>query len=99
MTAEYVTVVCDEVPKDVILLDSGTRPLDVTQVVRRLTGLSLRRSKVLVGQAPVVILDGIPEETAEAAATALRDAGAQAETRQRPEPHAADAFPHDPERR
>ncbi|MFD9601145.1 ribosomal protein L7/L12 [Streptomyces sp. NPDC059970] len=52
-----------------------------------MTGLSLWRSKVLVDQAPVVILDRIPEETAEKAVAALRDAGEQAELRQQPEPH------------
>ncbi|MFE4801847.1 ribosomal protein L7/L12 [Streptomyces sp. NPDC056708] len=67
------------------LLLPRLRPL--AQVVRRMTGLSLWRSKVLVDQAPVVILDRIPEETAERAVAALRDAGEQAELRQQPEPH------------
>ncbi|WP_373566968.1 ribosomal protein L7/L12 [Streptomyces griseicoloratus] len=71
-----------------MLTDPGARVLDVAQVVRRLTGLSLWRSKVLVDQAPVVILDGMPEETAETAVATLRDAGAQAEVRQKPEPPA-----------
>jgi hypothetical protein len=54
--------------------------------VRRLTGLSLWRSKVLVDQAPVVILNGMPGEPAGIAATAPREAGAQAEARQHPSP-------------
>ncbi|MFI1768552.1 ribosomal protein L7/L12 [Streptomyces sp. NPDC020800] len=85
MAVEYFTLVCDDVPNDVVLIAPGARPLDVAQVVRRLTGLSLWRSKVLVDQAPAVILNGMPEETAEIAVTALRDAGAQAEVRQQPE--------------
>ncbi|MGY5013298.1 ribosomal protein L7/L12 [Streptomyces sp. 900105755] len=82
MAVEYFTLVCDDVPNDVLLVDPGSSPLDVAQVVRRLAGLSLWRSKVLVDQAPVVILYGIPEEAAEIAVAALRDVGAQAEMRQ-----------------
>jgi large subunit ribosomal protein L7/L12 len=89
MEVEYVTLVCDDVPNDVVLVDPGIRVLDVAQVVRRLTGLSLWRSKVLVDQAPVLILDGLPEETAEIAVTALRGAGALAEVRQQPGPHSS----------
>jgi large subunit ribosomal protein L7/L12 len=87
MEVEYFTLVCDDVPNDVVLIAPGTRVLDVAQAVRRLTGLSLWRSKVLVDQAPVLILDGLPEETAEIAVAALSDAGAQAEVRQQQEPH------------
>ncbi|MFJ3304455.1 hypothetical protein ACIPSA_15270 [Streptomyces sp. NPDC086549] len=60
MEVEYVTLVCDDVPKDVVLTVPGARVLDVAQVVRRLTGLSLWHSKVLTDRAPVVILDGSP---------------------------------------
>ncbi|WP_434976215.1 ribosomal protein L7/L12 [Streptomyces mirabilis] len=62
------------------------RVLDVAQVVRRLTGLSLWRSKVLATQVPARILDGVLQEDAEAAVAALRDVGAQAEVRAQPEP-------------
>jgi large subunit ribosomal protein L7/L12 len=86
MADEYVLLVCDDVPHDVVLTDPGVRVLDVAQVVRRLTGLTLWRSKVLATQIPVVILDGVPQEDAEAAVTALREAGAQAEAREQPEP-------------
>ncbi|MFI1767366.1 ribosomal protein L7/L12 [Streptomyces sp. NPDC020800] len=82
MAVEYFTLVCDDVPNDVLLVDPGVSPLDVAQVVRRLAGLGLWRSKVLVDQAPVVILDGIPKEAAEIAVVALCDAGAQAAVRQ-----------------
>jgi large subunit ribosomal protein L7/L12 len=37
-------------------------------------------------QVPALILDGVPQEDAEAAVTALRDAGAQDEARGQPEP-------------
>jgi large subunit ribosomal protein L7/L12 len=86
MADEYFLLVCDDVPHDAVLTDPGVRVLDVAQVVRRLTGLSLWRSKVLATQVPAVILDGVPEEDATAAVSALRDAGAQAETREQPGP-------------
>jgi large subunit ribosomal protein L7/L12 len=83
---EYFLLVCDAVPHDVVLTDTGVRVLDVAQVVRRLTGLSLWRSKVLATQIPAVILDGVPQEDAEAAVAALRAVGAWAEAREQPEP-------------
>ncbi|MER5373938.1 ribosomal protein L7/L12 [Streptomyces sp. NPDC002553] len=86
MADEYFLLVCDDVPHDVVLTDLGVRVMDVVQVVRRLTGLSLWRSKVLATQLPAVILAGVPEEDAAAAVSALRHAGAQAETREQPEP-------------
>lgn len=86
MGHEYVLLVCDDVPHDVVLTDPGVRVMDVVQVVRRLTGLSLWRSKVLATQVPAVILAGVPEEDAAAAVSALRDVGARAEAREQPEP-------------
>ncbi|MFF5519291.1 ribosomal protein L7/L12 [Streptomyces coeruleorubidus] len=86
MADEYFLLVCDDAPHDVVLTDPGVRVLDVAQAVRRLTGLSVWRSKVLATQIPVVILDGVSQEDAEAAVTALREAGAQAEAREQPEP-------------
>lgn len=86
MADEYFLLVCDDVPHDVVLIDPGVRVRDVVRVVRRLTGLSLWRSKVLATRVPAVLLAGVPEEDAAAAVSALRDAGARAETRERPEP-------------
>ncbi|WP_330354937.1 ribosomal protein L7/L12 [Streptomyces chartreusis] len=86
MTVEYFLVVCDDVPHDVVLTNPGARVIDVAQVIRRLTGLSLWRSKILATQAPAVVLNSVPEEDAVAAVSALRNAGAQAETRERSEP-------------
>lgn len=51
---------------------------NVVQVVRRLTGLSLWRSKVLATQVPAVILVGVTQEGAAAAVSALRHVGARA---------------------
>ncbi|NUO45966.1 MAG: ribosomal protein L7/L12 [Streptomyces sp.] len=66
---------------DVVLVEPGAQVLRVARVVRRLTGLSLWRSELLVDQAPVLVLGGLPEEAAELTVTALRDAGAVAEVR------------------
>lgn len=86
MADEYFLLVCDDVPHDVVLADPGDRVMDVAQVVRRLTRLSLWRSKVLATQVPAVILAGVPHEDAVAAVSALREVGAQAEAREQPEP-------------
>jgi large subunit ribosomal protein L7/L12 len=86
MADEYFLLVCDDVPHHVVLTDPGVRVMDVVQVVRRLTGLSLWRSKVLATEVPAVILAGVPQEDAAAAVSALRDVGARAEARAQPEP-------------
>ncbi|MGQ4343351.1 ribosomal protein L7/L12 [Streptomyces sp. SAS_275] len=74
-----------------MLTDVGARTVDVLQVVRRLTGMSIWHSKVLMDQAPVVIHDGIPEEAAESAVAALREAGAQADVRRQHLPGSPDS--------
>ncbi|MEV5733835.1 ribosomal protein L7/L12 [Streptomyces sp. NPDC052292] len=86
MADEYFLLVCDDVAHDVVLTDSGVHVMDVVQVVRRLTGLSLWHSKVLAAQVPAVILAGVPQEDAAAAVSALRGVGARAEEREQPEP-------------
>ncbi|MFE1247123.1 ribosomal protein L7/L12 [Streptomyces sp. NPDC058766] len=86
MADEYFLLVCDDVPHGVVLTDPGAHVLDVVQVVRRLTGLSLWRSKVLATRIPAVILVGVPQEDAEEAVAALHAVGAQAEAREQPEP-------------
>jgi large subunit ribosomal protein L7/L12 len=48
---------------------------------RKLTGLSLWHSKVLISRAPVIVVDGLPPDMAEAAVTELVAAGAEAELR------------------
>ncbi|MFD8297147.1 ribosomal protein L7/L12 [Streptomyces bauhiniae] len=84
MTGGWFLLVCDDPPYDVMVTDPGPRVLDVVQVVRRLTGLSLWHSKVLVTQVPALILNEVPEEDAMTAVLALRDAGARAEAREQP---------------
>ncbi|MFD8802863.1 ribosomal protein L7/L12 [Streptomyces atroolivaceus] len=84
MADDYFMLVCDDVPNDVVLTDPGICLLDVAQVVRRLTGLSLWRSKDLATQLPAVILGGVPQGDAESAVAALREVGAQAQVREQP---------------
>ncbi|MEU2285954.1 ribosomal protein L7/L12 [Streptomyces sp. NPDC013178] len=86
MADECFLSVCDDVPHDVVLTAPGVRVLDVAHVVRRLTGLSLWRSKVLATQTAAVILEGVPQEDADAAVVDLREVGAQAEVREKPTP-------------
>lgn len=90
-THKAVATVCDAAKGMRLtaeLTDPGVRVMDVVQVVRRLAGLSLWRSKILATQVPAVVLTCVPEEDAAAAVSVLRDAGAQAETREQPEPYA-----------
>ncbi|MEU5087468.1 ribosomal protein L7/L12 [Streptomyces sp. NPDC021356] len=68
-----------------MLTDPGGRVLDVVQAVRRLTGLSLWRSKALATHVPTV-LDGVPQKDAEAAVVALGDAVARSVARERRAP-------------
>ncbi|MFF1292224.1 MULTISPECIES: ribosomal protein L7/L12 [unclassified Streptomyces] len=51
------------------------------ELVRKLTGPSLWYSKLLVSRAPVIVLDGLPRDTAEAAVADLVAAGAEAGVR------------------
>ncbi|MEU9666535.1 ribosomal protein L7/L12 [Streptomyces bobili] len=87
MDDEYLLLVCDDVPHEVVLLDPGARMIDLARVVRRLTGLSLWRSKDLATRTPAAVLHGVPREAAEAAVAALRTVGAAAEAREQPPPH------------
>lgn len=52
MAVKYFTLVCDDLPHEVVLVHPGACPLDVVQVVRRIAGLSLWGSKVLVDRPP-----------------------------------------------
>jgi large subunit ribosomal protein L7/L12 len=74
-------LICDDEPHAALLAQVGGRPLDVVRVVRKLTGLSLWYSRLLVSRAPVIVLDGLPRDMAEAAVADLVAAGAQAEVR------------------
>ncbi|MFF6774399.1 ribosomal protein L7/L12 [Streptomyces sp. NPDC012637] len=83
---EHFTLICDDPPYAVVLLDCGPREMDVVRAVRQVTGLSLWHSRVLMRQAPVAVLETWPQDMADEAVAVLRSAGAQAEVRQEPEP-------------
>ncbi|MFG2895210.1 ribosomal protein L7/L12 [Streptomyces sp. NPDC048248] len=75
-------LVCDEPGNDVVLVDRGTRPIEVVRALHKLTGLSLWRSKVATAELPATLLRDASDDQAAALVEALREAGAQAEVRQ-----------------
>ncbi|MFJ1706995.1 ribosomal protein L7/L12 [Kitasatospora sp. NPDC088346] len=81
MTVEYVWLVCDELPTEVLLTDPGPRAIDVVKVISRRTGRSLWQSRVLIGRLPATVLEGVAADVAQAVADELRGAGAQVEVR------------------
>ncbi|MFJ3763192.1 ribosomal protein L7/L12 [Streptomyces sp. NPDC090082] len=85
-SAEYHTLLCDDPSHEVVLVDCGPRETDVILALRKLTGLGLRHCRDLARQAPVIVLEGLGDYEAQSAVSMLRDAGAEAEWRQEPEP-------------
>ncbi|MCT9090614.1 ribosomal protein L7/L12 [Streptomyces sp. ASQP_92] len=84
MEAQYFELICDDPPYSVVLTAMGVRRVDVLQALRRLTGLSLWRSKELTLHLPVVIFGDVAREAADAAVAVLQAAGADAEGREGP---------------
>ncbi|MFE5913608.1 ribosomal protein L7/L12 [Streptomyces wedmorensis] len=84
--AEYFTLVCDDPSYAVVLLDCGSREMDVVRAVREVAGLSLWHGRVLARRAPVAVLEGLPQDMADDAVSVLRSSGAQAEARRELEP-------------
>ncbi len=64
---------------DVMLSSVGDKKIQVIKEVRSLTSLGLKEAKELVESAPVAVLEGVDQETADKAKEALEGAGAQAE--------------------
>jgi large subunit ribosomal protein L7/L12 len=64
---------------DVMLNAIGEKKIQVIKEVRGLTSLGLKEAKELVESAPVAVLEGVDEETANKAKEALEGAGAQIE--------------------
>ena len=64
---------------DVMLNAIGEKKIQVIKEVRGLTSLGLKEAKDLVESAPVAVLEGVDEETANKAKEALEGAGAQIE--------------------
>lgn len=64
---------------DVVLTDAGDKKIGVIKEVRGLTSLGLKEAKELVESAPKPVLEGVSKDDAEAAKTALEEAGASVE--------------------
>ncbi|MFF4378448.1 ribosomal protein L7/L12 [Kitasatospora sp. NPDC001547] len=64
-----------------LVTGAGNEGPDALRAVRAVTGLSLWRSKVLLGSAPAVVLEEVPFDTAVGAARRLREAGVPAVVR------------------
>ncbi|MER7515206.1 ribosomal protein L7/L12 [Streptomyces sp. NPDC126499] len=83
-SVEHFTLLCDDPPHEVVLVDCGPRERDLVVAVRQVAGLSLWRSRNLMRKAPVTVLEGLPADRAQDAVAVLQSAGATAEWR--PEP-------------
>ena len=66
---------------DVIIKDAGAKKINVIKAVRALTGLGLKEAKAMAEEAGAVVKEGISKEDAEAAKTALEEAGATVEVK------------------
>ncbi len=66
---------------DVILTGAGDKKINAIKAVRALTGLGLKEAKEAVESVPSTIKEGVSKEDAEAAKTALEEAGASVEVK------------------
>lgn len=66
---------------DVVMNSFGAQKIKVIKAVRELTGLGLKEAKGLVESAPAKIKEGVSKDDAEAAKTALEEAGAEVEVK------------------
>ena len=64
---------------DVVLTDFGANKINVIKAVRSLTTLGLKEAKDLVEAAPKAVKEAVAREDADAAKTALEEAGATVE--------------------
>jgi ribosomal protein L7/L12 len=62
----------------VVLQVTGSNPIAVIRELRRTRGLGLVEAKQLIDSAPVVVAEGLSEQSAELVADRLRAAGARA---------------------
>ncbi|RON58951.1 hypothetical protein BK667_01100 [Pseudomonas frederiksbergensis] len=67
---------------EVILLEAGTKKVDVIEAIRKSTGLGLKEAKAIVDVAPAQILTVKSMEAAEAIKKTVENAGAKAEINQ-----------------
>ena len=64
---------------DVVLTEAGDKKIQVIKEVRSLTSLGLKEAKELVDGAPNTILEGASKDDAEAAKSAIEEAGGSVE--------------------
>ena len=64
---------------DVVLTDFGANKINVIKAVRSLTTLGLKEAKDLVEAAPQAVKEAVARDDADAAKTALEEAGATVE--------------------
>ncbi len=64
---------------NVVLMAAGDKKVEVSKVVRAVTGLGLKEAKDLVDGAPKPVKEGIAKADAEALKKQLEDAGAKVE--------------------
>ncbi len=66
---------------NVIIVSCGDKKINVIKAVRALTGLGLKEAKAMAEEAGAVVKAGISKDDAEAAKTALEEAGATVEVK------------------
>ncbi|PHR72625.1 MAG: 50S ribosomal protein L7/L12 [Arcobacter sp.] len=66
---------------DVVIVETGAKKINVIKAIRALTGLGLKEAKAAAENIPSTIKEGISKEDAEAAKTALEEAGAKVEVK------------------
>jgi len=71
--------VVEQTEFDVVLTSYGPKKIQVIKAVRALTSLGLKEAKALVESAPAPVKEGVSKDDAEAAKTALEEAGASVE--------------------
>ena len=64
---------------DVMLTSDGGNKIQVIKAVRGITKLGLKEAKDMVEGAPIAVLEGAAKDDAEAAKTAIEEAGGQVE--------------------
>ena len=66
---------------NVVLLGAGDKKINVIKAVRALTGLGLKEAKAMAEEAGAIVKEAVSKEDAEAAKTALEEAGASVEVK------------------
>ena len=76
-----VEAVEEQTEFDVVIVETGAKKINVIKAVRALTGLGLKEAKAAAEDVPSTIKEAVSKEDAEAAKTALEEAGATVEVK------------------